>query len=94
MHRHAKRSLGGLSAGIDGLKMAQQRRAGVPAHIVAMAHHGVAGAGANRDRRHRSKVHILGKLGKIISYFGENIVVIADKVHLVDRQHDVANAEQ
>ena len=94
LHGETQRRLGGLDIGLDRLEMGEQRRSGVPRRVLAAPRDIVAEAGRHRDRHDRVEVERCcesgergGDLAK--AGFGE-----VDQVDLVDRQHDVADAEQ
>ena len=77
----------------DGFEMRDQRRAVPPIHRFRFGGDIVSGYGRKRDRRDALDPEFLGKgavfgLDRVEPFLAE-----IDKVHLVDRQHHVANAE-
>ena len=79
---------------LDRLEMLEQRRAAIPGMLRARRDDVVAVAGRHRDGRRRSRSRAAGELGEVVADVVEALLVEVDEVDLVDRQHDVADAEQ
>jgi hypothetical protein len=95
LHRQAERGL--LHARVvhlDGLEVADQRRAVVPAHRRARHDDVLASQRRHRDRRELFDADLGGEFPVILDNLLEAILGVVDEVHLVDGQHNVADAEQ
>jgi len=74
--------------------MAEQGRAAVPPDPLGRRGDVVAIAGRDRDRGQRGEAQLAGEFFEILGDRLERAAVETDQVELVDREHDVANAEQ
>ena len=74
--------------------MGKQRRPAIPGHARASADDVVAVARGDRDRGDGREAELLGEASNRAAIACEAALVEADEVHLVDREHHVADAEQ
>ena len=79
---------------LDRFQMFDQCRASIPGRIFRRAGDIVALEPGNRHRRERRDADRLGEFGIVGDDRVEHALVIADQIHLVDGQHDVADADQ
>ena len=94
LHRHAERPRAGFLLDRHRLEVLHQRRALVPGHALAAREDVVA-----VDRRHRDAQHVLdADLGRERAIVGldplADLLRVVHEVHLVDREHDLLDAEQ
>ena len=75
-------------------EMGQQRRSVVPRGVIRLGHHIVAEQRRQRNRGHVMDVQPGCELMEVVADLLELFTVPADQVHLVDRQHDVPDAQQ
>ena len=94
MHRQAEGLAGRPVLDLDLLEMGKQRRAAIPRRAHGGRDHVVAIAGRERDGHQRLEAERPGELGECVADVDEALLVEADAIDLVDRQHDVADAEQ
>ena len=97
LHRKAEAdSVRWLDLDLDGLQMRHQRGAGIPRSGVARLEHVVAGQRRERDRGHIGEFQPLGREKGIV--VGVDLVKAClaerDQIHLVDRQHDMPDAQE
>jgi len=71
----------------------QQGFAGVPRHVGAGRNHVIANNGGNRDGDHRQAAELCGEGGETGRNRVEDGLIVADQIHLVHRQHHLANAK-
>ena len=83
-----------VAGDVDIFQMGQQRRTVVPGGVVRLGHHVVAVQRRQRDRGHVVDVQPGGELVEVVADLLEVLAVPVDQVHLVDRQHDVRDAQQ
>src|SRR6202012_2709346 len=76
------------------LQVVQQRRAVVPGHVRASLDDVVAVQRGDRDEREVGDVELGRELGELAADLLEDLLVVADQVHLVHREHQVRHAEQ
>ena len=79
---------------LDGLEEFEERRSLIPGGLRAPLDDIVAEAGGHRDRRDAGEIERRGELGEIADDVLETVAVEVDEVDLVDREHDVADAEE
>ena len=84
--------LGG--GGVDGLEMAKQRRSAIPRHRRTRPHDVVAVQGRDGNGRDVPQAELPGHRRVALDDRGEAVFAVADQVHLVDREHDAADAHQ
>ena len=89
-----RKSVGPEARHVGRFQRLEQAVAGVPGHVRRTAAHVVAG-----QRRHRQALHLVDteawrQLAVLIGDDAVNPLVVADQVHLVDRQQHVADAQQ
>ena len=94
LHRHPERPLLQLVLDLDGLEVSHQRRPVVPGRVVARAGDVVALEARHRDRDDVLQLDALGERGVLRDDALEDVLRVVDEVHLVDRQHHLADAEQ
>ena len=94
LHRQPERPRGAVMAGLGALQGGEQAGALVPRHAGARGGDVVAVARADRDRGHRQRVQVPEHGVEVADDTLEHRLVEAHQVHLVDRQHHVADAEQ
>ena len=95
LHRHAKRQLLLASfINLYGFQVAHQRRAVVPGHVLALFSDVFTAQGRHGDGRNVLQVDLLGELAVVGNDVVEDFFRVAHQVHLVDCQHDLANANQ
>ena len=95
LHRHAEGII--LHGGIAQrrfFQMAQQRRPLIPRHMRAFLDDIVALQPGNRDRQKAVHADLLGEMAVIADDLIEPLGRVIDQIHLVDRQHHVADAQQ
>ena len=80
--------------GADDLEMAEQRRSAVPRHRRTRPHDVVAVQGRDGNGRHVAQAELPGHRRVALDDRGEAVFAVADQVHLVDREHDAADAHQ
>ena len=95
LDRHPQREGFGLAGDFDGFEIVDQAGAGIPGRLGRALCHVGAGEGGDRDRR---DLEISGQGLREDFVVGDDLVVhgltIADEVHLVDGEDEVADAEQ
>ena len=79
---------------LDGLEVLEQRRPGVPAQPLRALDHVVPVQRAHRQRRHRAEPDLRGEAVEVGHDPVEDLLRPVDEVHLVDRQHHVADTQQ
>ena len=79
---------------IDGLQMGHQWCAVEPAHVLAGVDDVVAEQGRHRQEVGVDEIERLGEVAVVVADLVEALLRPVDEVHLVDRHHDVADAEQ
>ncbi len=94
LHRQAERLAGTVFGNLDLLEMGEQGRPAVPGRARARRDDIVALAGGERDGHQRLEAERPGELGEFVANVDEALLVEADEIDLVHRQHDVADAEQ
>ncbi len=94
LHRHAQRALLGVVLDFDGLKVAHQRRTVVPVRVLARVLDVVAAQARHRDRDELLDADLPGERRVVVDDLVEDRLAVADEVHLVDGQHDLADADQ
>ena len=94
LDRHAEGAGRRLVADLDGLQMTDQTGAVVPGHGGAMLDDVVAVDRARRNGRDVRETHARGKLPIVGGDGLEAVAGVPDQIHLVHREHDVADAEE
>ena len=93
LHGHAERPVGG-GGDLDRLEMGEQRRSVVPGHRGG----GVDDVGAGQARQRDGGDPVDADRAREVAIVGDDRVegrlVVADEVHLVHREHDVADADE
>ena len=93
LDRHAQVLQRLVVADVDRVEELDDARALVPGHALARGHHVLALEGGDR---HDARIDVLdaADLQAVLVDLVEHLLVVADEVHLVDRDDDVADAEQ
>ena len=95
MHRHAQRRGSARGGDLDVLEMRQQRRAAVPGRVLARIDDVVAAQRRQRDARDRlDAAEALGERAVFDVDEVVDLLRVADEVELVDREHDVPDADE
>ncbi len=95
LDRHPERlGLQAVGIDLDRLQMIHQGRAGIPGRVCAGRGDVVAGDARDRDGDHVGHAQPLGEGGVIGDDLVEPGLIVSDKIHLVHRQDDVADAHQ
>ena len=95
LHRHAERRGGqGLGGERHAFEMIEQGRPGIPGHRRRARDHIVAAQARDRDRGEGMDADLARLLGEVGDDRVEARAVVIDQVHLADREHDPADAEQ
>ena len=79
---------------LDRLEVLEQRRPGVPAEPSGALHDVVAVQRAHRQRPDRAEPDLRGEAVEVGHDAVEDLLGPVDEIHLVDREHDVAHAEE
>ena len=95
LHRQPERARRG-TVGVDGdrLQMRQQRRAAIPRHGIRPGRDIGAGQPRQRNGGERLDPDPACEVGIVRHDRVERRLIVADQVHLVHRQHDLADADQ
>ena len=95
LHRQAQAGLVAILRNGHRLEIFQQRRPLVPGHAGAALHHVVAAQRAQGDELQIGRAADLrGKFAEIGADGAEHFLAVFHQVHLVDRDHQVADAQQ
>ena len=94
LHRQAERSLAHAVGNGHGFQVFKQGRAVVPGRALAARGEVVAAQGRQRDGRHLGNAQQRGQVAVGRHDLGEARLAVVHQVHLVHRQHDVADAQQ
>ena len=94
LHGHAERPGLQVVGYLDRLQVLLQRRPVIPGRLRRPLHDVVAEAGRDRDRLQRLESEPFGERPVCGDDALEGILGMVDQIHLVDRQHDVADAQQ
>ena len=94
LHRQPERRLRAILVDVAGFEIGEQRRAIMPGRAGARRGHVVSDARRDRDGDERTKAERLGEFLEGRDDCPEGRFVVIDEVDLVDRQHDMPDAEQ
>ena len=94
LHRQAEWGAAAVLLDLDGFEPLQQMPALIPRRPRADRGDIVAEARRDRNREQRAEAKRLGELAIGDDDVAEDALVIVDEIDLVDREHDVAHAEQ
>ena len=95
LHRQAERLLlQPVLVDLDGFEITHQRRAVVPRHVVARRGDVVAPERRHRDESDVLEADLRRERSIVLDDPEEDLFRVLDEVHLVDRDDDVADAEQ
>ncbi len=83
-----------VAADVDVLEVGEHGNAFEPRHPRASGHDIVADERADRNERQVGEAEAGGELGIFVAYPVEHRLVVADQVHLVDRDDDSGHAQQ
>ena len=93
LHRKAE-GLGAAARRLDRFEMIEQSRPTVPRHPRRIRDDVVARHGRKRDGADRRLAQSRREHRKTGGDLGKAVLVVANQIHLVDRQHELADAEQ
>ena len=94
LHRHAEVLQVDTGSEVGGFEILQQRRPVEPFEVVALVDHVVACQRRHRQEIRLAEVECLGEGPVVLADLAETLVRPAHQVHLVDRRHYVADAQQ
>ena len=94
LHRHAEWLCRRFRRGRRRFQRFQQCRAAVPRHVRTRAGHVVAVPRDDRNGGHGQRAELGAQRGEVGHDVVEHRLVVADQVHLVDRQDQLADAQQ
>ena len=93
LNREAERRLA-RHRDIDRLEVLQQRRTEIPVQAIAAFDDHVAAQRRHRNALHVDQPELRRDAVELRAQCVEARLVVVDQIHLVDREHDVADAEQ
>ena len=94
LHRHSKRFVFAVIIDIDRFKMAEQRSTEIPRRILTASRDIVAVPRRHRDRSNVFEIKTRGEFFELGRNVLEHRAVEIDQVDLVDRQHNMPNAQE